>query len=301
MKNSILPNNLKKGDKIALISTARKIDVDKLAYTKEVLNNWGLKVVEGKNLRAESNQFCGTDNQRSCDLQEAISDNSIQAIICFRGGYGTVRILESVDFSNLIKNPKWVCGYSDVTALHNYLNNKCNIATLHSTMPVNFETNTNVALESFRKALFGEIYNIVAETHELNREGDAFGKIIGGNLSMLYSLSGTKFDIDTRGKILFLEDLDEYLYHIDRMMWNLKLSGKLSNLSGLVVGGITDMNDNENPFGKTAVEIIKEAVEEYNYPVCFNFPCGHIDDNRTVILNKEGKLTVAYSNVIFEQ
>lgn len=301
MKNSILPNNLKKGDKISLISTARKIDVEKLGHAKEVLNKWGLKVVEGKNLRAESDQFCGTDIQRASDLQAAVNDNSIKAIICFRGGYGTVRILESVDFSNLIKNPKWVCGYSDVTALHNYLNTKCNIATLHSTMPVNFETNTNVALESFRKALFGEKYNIVAETHELNREGDASGKIIGGNLSMLYSLSGTKFDIDTRGKILFIEDLDEYLYHIDRMMWNLKLSGKLSNLSGLVVGGITDMNDNENPFGKTAVEIIKEAVEEYNYPVCFNFPCGHIDDNRTVILNKEGKLTVAYSNVIFEQ
>lgn len=301
MKNSILPNNLKKGDKISLISTARKIDVEKLGHAKEVLNKWGLKVVEGKNLRAESDQFCGTDIQRASDLQAAVNDNSIKAIICFRGGYGTVRILESVDFSNLIKNPKWVCGYSDVTALHNYLNTKCNIATLHSTMPVNFETNTNVALESFRKALFGEKYNIVAETHELNREGDASGKIIGGNLSMLYSLSGTKFDIDTRGKILFIEDLDEYLYHIDRMMWNLKLSGKLSNLSGLVVGGITDMNDNENPFGKTAVEIIKEAVEEYNYPVCFNFPCGHIDDNRTVILNKEAKLTVAYSNVIFEQ
>ena len=174
MKNSILPNNLKKGDKISLISTARKIDVEKLGHAKEVLNKWGLKVVEGKNLRAESDQFCGTDIQRASDLQAAVNDNSIKAIICFRGGYGTVRILESVDFSNLIKNPKWVCGYSDVTALHSYLNTKCNIATLHSTMPVNFETNTNVALESFRKALFGEKYNIIAETHELNREGAAF-------------------------------------------------------------------------------------------------------------------------------
>ena len=301
MKNSILPNNLKKGDKISLISTARKIDVEKLGHAKEVLNKWGLKVVEGKNLGAESDQFCGTDIQRASDLQAAVNDNSIKAIICFRGGYGTVRILESVDFSNLIKNPKWICGYSDVTALHNYLNSKCNIASIHSTMPVNFETNTKEALETFRKALFGEKYTIVAETHELNREGGASGKIIGGNLSMLYSLSGTKYDIDTREKILFIEDLDEYLYHIDRMMWNLKLSGKLSKLSGLVVGGMTDMNDNETPFGKTAVAIIKEAVEEYNYPVCFNFPCGHIDDNKTVILNKEAKLTVAYSNVIFEQ
>ena len=301
MKNLILPNNLKKGDKIALISTARKIDVEKLAYAKEVLNNWGLKVVEGKNLRAESNQFCGTDYQRSCDLQEAINDNSIQAIICFRGGYGTVRILESVDFSNLIKNPKWICGYSDVTALHNYLNSKCCSATIHCTMPVNFSTNTKESLETFRKALFGEKYNIITDAHELNREGAASGEIIGGNLSMLYSLSGTKYDIDAREKILFIEDLDEYLYHIDRMMWNLKLSGKLSNLSGLVVGAMTDMNDNEDPFGKSAVEIIKEAVEEFNYPVCFNFPCGHIDDNRALILNKEANLTVAYSSVFFEQ
>jgi len=301
MKNSILPNNLKKGDKIALISTARKIDVEKLAYAKEVLNNWGLKVVEGKNLRAESNQFCGTDYQRSSDLQEAINDNSIQAIICFRGGYGTVRVLERVDFSNLIKNPKWICGYSDVTALHNYLNSKCNIATMHSTMPVNFEMNTKESLETFRKALFGEKYAIITETHSLNREGGVSGKIIGGNLSMLYSLSGTKYDIDTRGTILFIEDLDEYLYHIDRMMWNLKLSGKLNNLAGLIVGGMTDMNDNDIPFGKQAVQIVKEAVEEYNYPICFNFPCGHIDDNRTLILNKEANLIVSDSSVNLEQ
>ena len=301
MKNSILPNNLKKGDKISLISTARKIDVEKLAYTKEVLNKWGLTVIEGKNLRAENNQFCGTDTQRTSDLQDAINDNSIKAIICFRGGYGTVRILESVDFSNLIKNPKWICGYSDVTALHNYLNSKCNIATMHSTMPVNFETNTKESLETFRKALFGEKYAIITEAHPLNREGGVSGKIIGGNLSMLYSLSGTKYDIDTRGKILFIEDLDEYLYHIDRMMWNLKLSGKLNNLAGLVVGGMTEMSDNDIPFGKQAVQIIKEAVEEYNYPICFNFPCGHIDDNRTLILNKEANLIVSDSSVNFAQ
>jgi muramoyltetrapeptide carboxypeptidase len=301
MKNSIFPNNLKKGDKISLISTARKIDVAKLAYTKDVLNKWGLTVIEGKNLRAESNQFCGTDMQRASDLQDAINDNSIKAIICFRGGYGTVRILESVDFSNLIKNPKWICGYSDVTALHNYLNSKCNIATMHSTMPVNFETNTKESLETFRKALFGEKYAIITENHSLNREGNASGKIIGGNLSMLYSLSGTKYDIDTRGKILFIEDLDEYLYHLDRMMWSLKLSSKLENLSGIIVGGMTEMNDNDILFGKQAVEIIKEAVEEYNYPICFSFPCGHIDDNRTLILNKEANLIVSDSSVNFAQ
>ena len=301
MKNLILPNNLKKGDKISLISTARKIDVEKLAHTKEVLNKWGLTVVEGNNLRAESHQFCGTDKQRACDLQDAINDDSIKAIICFRGGYGTVRILDKVDFSNLIKNPKWICGYSDVTALHNYLHTVCNIASLHATMPVNFETNTPEALETFRKALFGKNNKITIGAHSLNRTGIASGKVVGGNLSMLYSLSGTKYDLDTAGKIMFIEDLDEYLYHIDRMMWNLKLSGKLDNLSGLIVGGMTAMNDNEIPFGKDAMEIIKEAVQEYNYPICFNFPCGHIDDNRTLILNKEANLIVSDSNVNFTQ
>lgn len=301
MKNSILPNNLKKGDKISLISTARKIDVEELEQTKEVLNKWGLTVVEGKNLRAESNQFCGTDKQRASDLQDAINDASIKAIICFRGGYGTVRILDKVDFSNLIKNPKWICGYSDVTALHNYINTKCNMASLHSTMAVNFATNTIESLETFRSALFGEKVNITSITHPLNRKGETKGKVVGGNLSMLYSLSGTKYDIETAGNILFIEDLDEYLYHIDRMMWNLKLSGKLDRLAGLIVGGMTEMNDNDIPFGKQAIEIIKEAVQEYNYPVCFNFPCGHIDDNRALTLNKEAKLIVSDSNVIFEQ
>jgi len=301
MKNLILPNNLKKGDKIALISTARKIDVEKLQHVKNVFNSWGLEVVEGNNLRAESNQFCGTDAQRASDLQDAIDDNSIKAITCFRGGYGTVRILDKVDFSNLTKNPKWICGYSDVTALHNYINTECNMSSLHSTMPVNFNTNTTEALETFRKALFGEKYSINTATHPLNRTGIASGKMVGGNLSMLYSLAGTKYDIDTAGAILFIEDLDEYLYHIDRMMWNLKLSGKLDNLAGLIVGGMTDMNDNDTPFGKTAIEIIKEAVEGYNYPVCFDFPCGHLEDNRTLIFNKEAKLIIAETNVTFEQ
>jgi len=301
MKNSILPNNLKKGDTIALISTARKIDVAKLEFAKEVFNNWGLDVLEGKNLRAEYNQFCGTDEQRASDLQEAVNDNSVKAIICFRGGYGTVRILEQVDFSNLINNPKWICGYSDVTALHNYLNTECNMSSLHSTMPINFDTNTSESLETFRKALFAEKFEIKTEAHLLNRQGQGTGKVVGGNLSMLYSLSGTKYDIDTAGTILFIEDLDEYLYHIDRMMWNLKLSGKLHKLAGLVVGGMTDMNDNDTPFGQTAIEIIKEAVKEYDYPVCFDFPCGHLDDNRTLILNQEAKLTVGDTNVIFGQ
>lgn len=301
MINSILPNNLITGDKIALISTARKIDVEKLEYVNKVLNSWGLEVIEGNNLRADHNQFSGTDEQRASDLQHAVNDNSIKAILCFRGGYGTVRILDNVDYSNLIQHPKWICGYSDVTALHNYLNTACNLSSLHSTMPVNFETNTPESLETFRKALFGEKFNITTESCSLNRKGEVSAKIIGGNLSMIYSLSGTKYDIDTADAILFIEDLDEYLYHIDRMMWNLKLSGKLQNLAGLIVGGMTDMNDNKTPFGKEAIEIIKETVAEYSYPVCFNFPCGHQNDNRTLIFNQKAKLVVGDVNVFLEQ
>lgn len=292
MKSILIPKSLSKGDKIAIISTARKIDKSKLEEAIILFQKWGLEAVLGANLYAEDNQFCGTDLERAADLQWALNDPEIKAIVCFRGGYGTVRIIGKVDFSLFTKNPKWICGYSDITALHNYIGTHCNAASMHSTMPINFQDNTIEALDTFRKALFGESFSILVKNHGLNREGVGEGLLVGGNLSMLYSLSGTKYDIETDGKILFLEDLDEYLYHIDRMMWNLKLSGKLKNLKGLVVGGMTSMHDNEVPFGKQAEEIIIEAVQEYDFPVCFNFPAGHIDDNRTLIFNRQYRLDV---------
>lgn len=285
------PKSLQPNDKIAVISTARSIDIEKLNYAISVFNSWGLEVLESPNLRAVHHQFCGTDQQRTDDLQWALDNNEIKAIICFRGGYGTVRILDNIDYSNFIQNPKWIAGYSDVTALHNKIS-QLEIPSLHSTMPVNFKENSEAALDSLKSALFGTEYSIECDYNTNNKLGIAKGKLIGGNLSILYSLSGTKFDIDTEGKILFIEDLDEYLYHIDRIMWNLKLSGKLEILAGLIIGGMTDMHDNDTPFGSNAIEIILEAVKDYNFPVCFDFPAGHIDDNRTLILGKEHTLDV---------
>ena len=291
------PNSLQPNDKIAIISTARSIDEEKLNYAKNIFESWKLEVVEAPNLRAVHNQFCGTDEQRKDDLQWALDNKEVKAIICFRGGYGTVRILDNIDFSKFIKTPKWIAGYSDVTALHNVIS-KLGISSLHSTMPVNFKENSEEALTTLKKSLFGVDYSIECPSTPNNKRGTTKGKLVGGNLSMLFSLSGTKFDLDTNGKILFLEDLDEYLYHIDRIMWNLKLSGKLENLKGLIIGGMTDMHDNTIPFGKNVTEIILEAVKEYNFPVCFDFPAGHIDNNNTLIFNKEYQLEVLKNKTI---
>jgi muramoyltetrapeptide carboxypeptidase len=296
----ILPPNLQKGDTVALISTARKIDATQLDYALHILNSWGLEVINGNHLLSSFHQFAGTDEERAYDLQYAINDTKCKAIFCFRGGYGTVRLLEKVDFSPLLKQPKWVVGYSDVTALHNVLNN-FGLVSLHATMPVNFNTNTSEALLSLKNALFGNSNQYTFEAQPLNRLGETKGELIGGNLSMLLSLSGTNYDINTNGKILVLEDLDEYLYHIDRMLWNLKLGGKLANLQGLIIGGFTDMHDNTVPFGMDAYQIISEAVKEYSFPVCFNFPFGHIDDNRALILGKEAHLLVENNQVVFSQ
>ena len=295
-KQSIIrPSALQKGDQIGIISTARKISKEELRFAKNTIEEWGLKVVFGKNLFQEYNQFAGTDLQRSADLQQMIDNSDIKAIICARGGYGTVRILDLIDFSDFQANPKWIAGYSDVTALHSTLHN-LNITSLHSTMPVNFSDNTKTSLESLKQTLFGNLISYNFPRHNLNRIGHTKGKVVGGNLSIIYSLLGSNADINTEGKILFLEDLDEYLYHLDRMMMNLKRNGKLSNLAGLIIGGMSNMNDNTIPFGKSAMEIIAESVSEYDYPVAFNFPAGHVDDNNTIILGQNANLTIDHKN-----
>jgi muramoyltetrapeptide carboxypeptidase len=286
---------LKPNDKIAIVATARKISAEELAFAIKILKAWGLQPVLGKNIYAIENQFAGSDAQRAEDLQWAINDDSIKAILIARGGYGTVRIVDAVDFTKLKTTPKFIIGYSDVTVLHSHIHTHIGAPTLHATMPINFDKNTE-AVESLRKCLFGENISYQFETHSLNKTGKAKGVLVGGNLSLLYALSGTASDIDTRGKILFLEDLDEYLYHIDRMMLNLKRSGKLANLKALVIGGFTDMKDNTVPFGKTAEQIILDAVKEYNYPVCFNFPAGHIDRNLALCFGKEVSLKINNTN-----
>lgn len=286
----VTPSYLKKGDKIGIVASARKISREEIQPAITILNSWGLEVVLGRNLFNADNQFSGTDDERAEDLQQMLDDNSIKAVISARGGYGTIRIIDKLNFNNFKKNPKWIIGYSDITVLHSHIHN-FGIETLHATMPINFEKNKE-ATESLRKALFGETLNYEIETSTLNRKGTAEGALIGGNLSLLYALSGSVSDINTNGKILFIEDLDEYLYHIDRMMMNLKRAGKLANLAGLIVGGMTEMKDNAIPFGKSAEEIIIDAVKEYNYPVCFNFPAGHIDKNLAIYMGKTVSLKI---------
>jgi len=298
----IQPPFLKQGDKVAIVSTARKIPKDELKFAVDKLKEWGLDIVFGEHLFEEHNQFAGNDEMRTSDFQKALDNDSVKAIICARGGYGTVRIVDGLDFSKFEKTPKWVVGYSDATVLHSHISDNFGIQTIHGTMPINFEANTKEALDSLRKALFGEELFYKISRHKLNRNGSCEGELIGGNLSLLYSLMGSTSEINTAGKILFLEDVDEYLYHVDRMMQNLKRSGKLSNLAGLIVGAMSNMNDNAIPFGKTAEEIILEAVTEYNYPVCLRFPIGHIDDNRAIIVNKKANLVVGSSvKLIYEK
>ena len=284
------PSALKKGDKIGIVACARKISKEELQPAVEVFNNWGLEVVYGKKLFNADHQFSGTDTERAEDLQSMLDDASVKAVISARGGYGTVRIIDKIDFTAFRNDPKWLIGYSDLTVLHSHVYN-LGVETLHATMPINFPVNAE-AVETLRKVLFGEKLSYEIEAHPLNRSGNAEAELVGGNLSLLYALSGSVSDLDTKGKILFIEDLDEYLYHIDRMMFNLKRSGKLENLAGLIVGGMSDMKDNAVPFGKTAEEIVLEAVREYDFPVCFNFPAGHVDRNLALIIGRKVKLEV---------
>ena len=286
----ILPSYLKKGDAVAIIATARKVSKEEIQPAVAFFESYGISVLLGKNLFLSNNQYAGNDLQRTEDLQEALNNKNIKAIIIARGGYGSVRLIENIDFTEFKNNPKWLVGYSDVTVLHNAINN-IGVATLHATMPLNFSKNTE-ATASMIDALFGNLKEVKSEENYSNILGIAKGQLVGGNLSLLYSLSGTPFDIDTTGKILFIEDLDEYLYHIDRMMMQLKLSGKLKKLKGLIIGGMTDMKDNAIPFGKFPEDIILDAVKEYNYPVCFDFPAGHIDKNLALYFGKEVELNV---------
>lgn len=294
------PPILQQGDEIRLVSTARKISREELQPAIEQIEQWGFRPTTARNLFGEDRQFAGTDEQRASDLQSALDDPNVKAILCVRGGYGSVRIIDRIDFSAYAKNPCWIAGYSDVTALHNHVHRHFKTCSLHSSMPVNFPKNSSAALDSLRKALSGEKLHYSIAAHEFNQQGEVEAEITGGNLSMLYSLMGSPTQVDTTGKILFIEDLDEYLYHVDRMMINLKRSGILSGLKGLILGGLTDMRDNTIPFGRTAEEIVREHVAEYDYPICYGFPAGHLDDNRTIILGAKAKLAVGESGASFE-
>ncbi len=291
------PPYLRAGDTIVILSTARKVTVEEITPAIELFESWGLKVRLGKTIGLVHHQFAGTDAEREADLQAAVSDPDVRAIMCARGGYGTVRMMDNIDWTGLLSHPKWFCGFSDMTYIHVHLNQTLGVQTMHSTVPVFFPKNTPGAIETLRRQLLGEEVIFDFPAHALNREGSAKGTLIGGNLSILYSITGTKSGFNTAGKILYLEDIDEYLYHVDRMMMNLKRSGKLHDLAGLIVGGMTDMKDNAIPFGKNAEEIIAEHVAEYSYPVCFGFPAGHIADNNTIVLGKVTQMEVTATKV----
>lgn len=287
--------SLQPGAKIGLCCTARFLTPEGLQSCIETLSKWGYEVVLGKHVYAKDRQFGGTDRQRAEDLQHFLDDPSIKAVLFGKGGYGTVRMVDYLNWEKFTLSPKWLCGFSDITVLHSHVHQILGLPTLHSPMALNFQPSSvdTAVLESLQNFWKGNGLSVLeTDAHPQNRVGEAKGKLVGGNLSILYALAGSDSDLDTAGKILFLEDLDEYLYHIDRMLWQLKRAGKLKNLAGLVIGGMTEMKDNTEPFGKTVEEIIREAVSEYAFPVGFGFEIGHIKRNFPVVLGEEVHLKV---------
>jgi muramoyltetrapeptide carboxypeptidase len=290
----ISPPNLRSGDTVGIVAPAGCLTEPEIMPAVEIIRSWGLNVVFGEHLFKCRNSFAGTDNQRAADFQRMLDKPDIRAILCARGGYGTIRVIDKLRFGNFLKHPKWIAGFSDITVLHAFMQQCLGTESLHGAMPRNVPPRLpNIAsLDSLRAVLFGEVSEYTLRPHHLNLQGRATGILIGGNLSVLYSLSGVYFDPDTRGKILFLEDLNEYLYHIDRMIMNLKIRGRLEGLKALIIGGMTCMKTSSSGFRKPAYDIIREAVADYDYPVMFGFPAGHGHPNLSLVLGREVTLTV---------
>ena len=278
----IIPPYLSLGDTIALAAPARKISKAEIQPAEQWLKSVGFNIFYDDRLFAEDHQFAGDDILRTRYFQDLLDDDTVKAIWCVRGGYGSARIIDRLDFTHFRQHPKWICGYSDITVFHSHIQQNLQTATLHATMPINVtETNTqSPACQSFIDALTGKNISYEIDSHPSSRLQPFSGILTGGNLSMLYSLIGSPSDINTAGKVLFIEDLDEYLYHIDRMILNLKRSGKLSNIKALLVGHLSDMHDNTIPFGKTAEEIVADHCQMFDFPLIFNVPAGHLADNR---------------------
>ena len=289
----IKPPYLKPGDTVGLVTPSSPIDRDEISNALTIFESWGLQVEEGSHLLMRNNQFAGTDTERLDDFQKMLDNPDIRAIICARGGYGVVRFLEQLDFTGFLKYPKWIVGFSDITLFHLTVNERLDCESIHGPMPVNLKTfnRGDEVVVNLHKALFDGGLEYRFPGHQYNRSGEVTGKLIGGNLSIIYSTMGTGFFPDTGGKILFIEDVGEYLYHLDRMLWSLKLAGKLSGLKALIVGAMSGMKDKSLPFGKTAYEIIAEAVEPFDFPVIFNFPAGHISYNMPLIFGRTIRLS----------
>ena len=293
----IKPEYLKKGDTVAIVapSGVLKNYNGYMLKAKELLKSWGLEVSIGENVFNDNGHFAGTDNQRSADFQLALDDKAIKAIWCARGGYGAMRVIDNLNFEKYKENPKWIIGYSDITAVHNDLHNNKS-ESIHGIMCKSLEKidiNNNESISLLKKTLFGEKLSYTIEGNNYNIEGNSNGQLIGGNLTLLHCLLGSESSIDTNGKILFIEDLGEYLYHIDRMLISLKRAGYFDNCKGLIVGDFTDLRKNTTPFGRDLKELILDIVKEYDFPVSFGFPAGHGEKNYPMILGREINLEVS--------
>lgn len=290
----IIPSYLKKGDTIGIICPSGYMPIDKVETCIHTLKNWGYKVVVGNTVGNQFNYFSGTDEERLNDVQLMLDDANIKAILCGRGGYGLSRIIDNINFSKFKKNPKWVIGYSDITLLHSHINKQLKIATIHSPMAAAFNDGgfENEYVLSLQKALKGNKAKYTCSVHFNDKNGIAFGELVGGNLCMIAHTLGTNSAFNTKNKILFLEDIGEYIYNIDRMFIQLKRAGLLDNLAGLIIGSFTDLKDTTIPFGKDAYTIIKEHIAEYDFPVAFNFPVGHQTENFALKIGVEYSLTI---------
>ena len=289
---------LHQGSKIGIVASARKVTPEEMQYAIDLLEENGFVPVYDDRLFAEHHIFAGDDDFRAAVFQEYLDNEQIEAIWLARGGYGSIRIIDKLNFTRFLQHPKWVIGFSDTTVIHGKLN-RLGIPSLHASMPFFFANKTPEAKQSLLDALLGTPLHYVFPAHKMNRIGQMEGEIVGGNLSVLYGMIGSDTFPELEGKILFIEEVDEYIYHIDRMMHALKRAGKLARLKGLIVGGLTQIHDNPDPFGMSVEEVIAEAVAEYDYPVCFGFPAGHFDDNRALFFGLDSRMLVTDEKVVF--
>ncbi|MEO7047337.1 MAG: LD-carboxypeptidase, partial [Ferruginibacter sp.] len=300
---------LKPGDTIGITATAGFITLDEIQSAVKKMVEWGFNVKVGTTIGKKDFTYGGTDAERLADFQQMLDDNSVKAIMCARGGYGCVRIIDKINFNEFKENPKWIIGFSDITVLHSHINRNYNVATIHSKMCNSFPDDWSKAeqvqidsIDSIRKCLVGEKMIYTATPNSNNKNGTATGELVGGNLRTIENLTGSDSDIHTKNKILFVEDTGEYLYSIDRMFWNLKRTGKLEKLKGLIIGGFKAKKDDPgDEFGKTIEEIVLEKITEYNYPVCFDFPVGHQKNNVALKCGASHILTVNNSETTLTQ
>ena len=293
-----IPPYIKKGDTIGITCPAGYMAKEKAQACIRTLQQWGFEVMVGKTLGSNSNNyFSGTDEERLNELQAMLDNESIHAVLFGRGGYGVGRLIDKLDFSQFRRKPKWLIGYSDITVLHSHIHSNYNIATLHSPMAAAFNDGENEFITSLYKAITGKKMKYKYDVHALNKQGTAVGELVGGNLSLLAHLVGTASDIDTKNKILFIEDIGELIYSTDRLLYQLLRSGKLAEVAGLIIGKFIDVKDTERPFGKNIDEVISDIVKQFDYPVCFNFPVSHTKENYALKVGVKHELKITGRSV----